>query len=505
MFSPRIVFGLVALLLLLALIVDWTSLDKKNKFERSVQVQDQLFSQPYQFEKISNGVLEVYVSLDDGSVRQAFLFEKSKRDGLEKVRLMSDDQFLRFYFKTSVKEHKNAHPYTVDELSENYLKISSKDANGNELVKTFSFDDDHTLLITDEVALATSTAGSLTVDKYFYRNNSKSVDYGTTFSRDHLAYSSTDDVFNDDQLSSFSEKDVYAYGHWVGYSQKHFVVAVFDKEKEQNIHLVPPKKGGLYAFGFFEDSSLNNSRSLSETRVFIGPKQKDILENVAPYFEYNLDLGFVYGIGEFFIVVLNYLYSWVGSWGLAIVLLTVLFKLVLSPLQIVQIRSMVKMRRLQPQIQEIQERYKNDRNKLGMEMMQLYSKEKFNPFAGCFPLLPQIPIFLAMFWVTREAFEFRGESFLWIPDLAESDPYLITPVLMGLMMFLSQKLMPKPPQSKGMQAQIAQQMMVVFPPMLTLIFIFMPAGVVIYSVINMLLSIVPQAIILSRAAAAENG
>ena len=109
------------------------------------------------------------------------------------------------------------------------------------------------------------------------------------------------------------------------------------------------------------------------------------------------------------------------------------------------------------QIQEIQERYKNDRNKLGMEMMQLYSKEKFNPFAGCFPLLPQIPIFLAMFWVTREAFEFRGESFLWIPDLAESDPYLITPVLMGLMMFLSQKLMPKPPQSKGMQAQIAQQ------------------------------------------------
>ena len=94
---------------------------------------------------------------------------------------------------------------------------------------------------------------------------------------------------------------------------------------------------------------------------------------------------------------------------------------------------------------------------------------------------------------------------MWIPDLAESDPYLITPVLMGLMMFLSQKLMPKPPQSKGMQAQIAQQMMVVFPPLLTLIFIFMPAGVVIYSVINMLLSIIPQAIILNRAVAAENG
>ena len=111
----------------------------------------------------------------------------------------------------------------------------------------------------------------------------------------------------------------------------------------------------------------------------------------------------------------------------------------------------------------------------------------------------QFPIFIAMFWVTREAFEFRGESFLWIPDLAESDPYLIAPVLMGLMMFASQKLMPKPPQSQGMQAQIAQQMMVVFPPMITIVFLFMPAGVVVYSVVNMLLSIIPQVLIMSRA------
>ena len=118
------------------------------------------------------------------------------------------------------------------------------------------------------------------------------------------------------------------------------------------------------------------------------------------------------------------------------------FKAVLSPLQIMQIKGMIKMRKLQPKLQEIQERHKNDRQKLGMEMMQLYKKEKFNPLAGCFPMIPQIPIFLAMFWVTREAFEFRGASFLWIPDLAESDPFLITPILMGVMMYLSQKMMP---------------------------------------------------------------
>ena len=209
-------------------------------------------------------------------------------------------------------------------------------------------------------------------------------------------------------------------------------------------------------------------------------------------------MGFVYGIGEWFIVLLNFFYGWVGNWGVAIIMLTILFKAVLSPLQIMQINSMVKMRKLQPKLQEIQERHKNDRQKLGMEMMQLYKKEKFNPLAGCFPMIPQIPIFLAMFWVTREAFEFRGESFLWIPDLAESDPFMIAPVLMGAMMYLSQLMMPKPPQTEGMQAQISRQMMIVFPPMLTLIFLFMPAGVVIYSVINMALSIVPQAIILRR-------
>tara|TARA_Y100000748_G_scaffold121712_1_gene102327 strand:- start:491 stop:1999 length:1509 start_codon:yes stop_codon:yes gene_type:complete len=501
MFSPRLVFGSVTLLFLVLLIVDWTSLDKESKLERSVSVQSAVVGDGWA--NINNDVLDIYVSLSDGSVREAFLFEKAERDGLYKTRLLSDDSLLRFFFKTNVDGFSNSSPYVIDESSSDYLKISSEDINGNVLTKIYYFDSPNTLYIEDRFDLAVPAFGNVLVFKTFWRDRNKSIDYGTTFSRDHLAYSTSEDVFNDEQLSSVDGREDYM-GNWIGYSQKHFVVAVYDDAEQQKISLYPPDSSGLYKFGFSEDADFDGNAYSSKTRVFIGPKQKDILESVAPYFQYNLDLGFVYGIGEFFIVVLNFLYSLVGSWGMAIVLLTVLFKVVLSPLQIIQIRSMVKMRKLQPKIQDIQNRYKNDRNKLGMEMMQLYSKEKFNPFAGCFPLIPQIPIFLAMFWVTREAFEFRGESFLWIPDLAESDPYLITPVLMGLMMFLSQKIMPKPPQNQGMQAQIAQQMMLVFPPMLTLIFIFMPAGVVIYSVVNMVLSVVPQAIILSRAAASEN-
>ena len=494
MFNPRSVFLLISLLLIMLLVFDWGNVSKGQKVEVSKSVQEKTDSELF---KISNESLEIFVDLEDGSIKEAFLKEKKINNGLEKVRLLSNDEFLRFYFKSTISGFSPI-GFSVLNSSDDYLTIQGMDGVGNILTKKITFSDKYNLLIEDRLDLSTSTIGVINSFKTFYRDEKKSVDYGTSFSRDHLAFSTSEDVFNDESLRSVDSREDYM-GHWVGHSQKHFVVAVYDDENQQKISLYPKDINGMYRFGISEPMNLEGSSYISETRLYLGPKQKDVLEVVAPHFKYNLDLGFVYGIGEFFIVVLNFLYGLVNNWGVSIILLTVLFKVVLSPLQIMQLNSMVKMRKLSPKLQELQERYKNDRNKLSMEMMQLYKREKFNPAAGCLPLFAQFPIFIAMFWVTREAFEFRGESFLWIPDLAESDPYLIAPVLMGLMMFASQKLMPKPPQSQGMQAQIAQQMMVVFPPMITIVFLFMPAGVVVYSVVNMLLSIIPQVLIMSRA------
>ena len=476
------------------LVFDWGNVSKEQKVEVSKFVQEKTDSDLF---KISNESLEIFVDLEDGSIKEAYLKEKKINNGLEKVRLLSNDEFLRFYFKSTISGFSPT-DFSVLNSSDDYLTIQGKDGVGNILTKKITFSDKYSLLIEDRLDLSTSTIGVINSFKTFYRDEKKSVDYGTSFSRDHLAFSTSEDVFNDESLRSVDSREDYM-GHWVGHSQKHFVVAVYDDVNQQKISLYPKDINGMYRFGISEPMNFEGSSYISETRLYLGPKQKDVLEVVAPHFKYNLDLGFVYGIGEFFIVVLNFLYGLVNNWGVSIILLTVLFKVVLSPLQIMQLNSMVKMRKLSPKLQELQERYKNDRNKLSMEMMQLYKREKFNPAAGCLPLFAQFPIFIAMFWVTREAFEFRGESFLWIPDLAESDPYLIAPVLMGLMMFASQKLMPKPPQSQGMQAQIAQQMMVVFPPMITIVFLFMPAGVVVYSVVNMLLSIIPQVLIMSRA------
>ena len=494
MFNPRSIFLLISLLLVMLLVFDWGNVSKEQKVEVSKFVQEKTDSDLFE---ISNGSLEIYIDLEDGSIKEAYLREKRINNGLEKVRLLSNDEFLRFYFKSTISGF-SPRDFSVLNSSKNYLTIQALDGAGNTLTKKITFSDKYSLLIEDRLDLSTAAIGVINSFKTFYRDEKKSVDYGTSFSRDHLAFSTSEDVFNDESLRSVDSREDYM-GHWVGHSQKHFVVAVYDEANQQKISLYPKDINGMYRFGTTEPMSFEGSYYVSETKLYLGPKQKDVLEVVAPHFKYNLDLGFVYGIGEFFIVVLNFLYGLVNNWGVSIILLTVLFKLVLSPLQIMQLNSMVKMRKLSPKLQELQERYKNDRNKLSMEMMQLYKREKFNPAAGCLPLFAQFPIFIAMFWVTREAFEFRGESFLWIPDLAESDPFLIAPVLMGLMMFVSQKLMPKPPQSQGMQAQIAQQMMVVFPPMITIVFLFMPAGVVVYSVVNMLLSIIPQVLIIGRA------
>ena len=493
MFNPRTIFASLSLVLVLGLIYEWNSDSKSTKLERSVLVQNSAGASGY--EKISNGSLDVYIDIADGSIKEAYLYEKERGDGLVKTRLMSDDDLLKFYFKTSISGFRNDEPFKIKDKTSDSLVLVGSDPNNNTLEKVFYFEGPNIVRVDDSLGLVSSSFGNISAFKTFYRNKNKSIDYGVSFSRDHLAYSTSDDVFNDEQITSIRNREDYI-GNWIGYSQKHFVVAVFDKNNQQKISLYPQDENGVYRFGFSEEAVPTSGGYVSTTSLFLGPKQKTVLESVAPHFKYNLDLGFVYGIGEFLIVVLNFFHSLVGDWGFAIVLLTLLFKLLLSPLQIMQINSMVKMRKLQPKIQEIQDMHKNDQQKIGMEMMQLYKKEKFNPLAGCFPMIPQIPIFLAMFWVTREAFEFRGASFLWIPDLAESDPYMIAPVLMGLMMYLSQMMMPKPPQSQGMQAQISRQMMIVFPPMLTLIFLFMPAGVVIYSVINMALSIIPQALIL---------
>ena len=224
-----------------------------------------------------------------------------------------------------------------------------------------------------------------------------------------------------------------------------------------------------------------------ETTVFVGPKLQDQLEDVAESLKLTVDYGWLTIISQPLFWLLSLVYSFAGNWGVAIIAVTVLIKLAFYKLTEASGRSMAKMREIQPRMQALQERYKDDRQALSQAMMELYKREKVNPAAGCLPILIQMPFFLAFYWVLLESVEMRQAPFaLWITDLSSRDPYFILPIIMGAAMLFQQKLNPTP--ADPVQARVMQ----IMPIMFTVFFAFFPSGLVLYWVTNTVLSIAQQ-------------
>jgi len=225
---------------------------------------------------------------------------------------------------------------------------------------------------------------------------------------------------------------------------------------------------------------------LSET-LFVGPKLQDQLRAVGPKLERTADYGKLTIIAEPLFWLLQKVHGIVGNWGWAIIIVTFLLKLVFYKLTETSGRSMAKMRTIAPRIKSIQERYKDEREQLARQTMELYKREKINPVAGCLPILVQIPVFLAFYWVLLESVEMRQAPFLgWIQDLSSKDPFFVLPILMGGAMFGQFKLNPAPPDP--MQARIFAFM----PVVMTVMMAWFPAGLVLYWLTNTLLSIAQQ-------------
>ena len=225
-----------------------------------------------------------------------------------------------------------------------------------------------------------------------------------------------------------------------------------------------------------------------QARLFIGPKLQDELPNIAP----GLDLTVDYGIFSFFskplFWLLEFLHDLVRNWGVAIILLTLLVKLAFFKLSEAQYRSMAKMRKVQPRLEALKEKYGDDRQKMAMAQMELFKKEKINPLGGCLPILVQIPVFIALYWVILESVELRQAPFFgWIQDLSIKDPFYILPVLNGLTMFITQRLSPTP----GMDP-VQRKVMQALPVVFSVLFAFFPAGLVLYWTTNGMLSLAQQ-------------
>lgn len=224
------------------------------------------------------------------------------------------------------------------------------------------------------------------------------------------------------------------------------------------------------------------------SQLFIGPKHEDQLAATAPGLDLTINYGWYAILARPLFTVLQFFHNYVGNWGVAIILLTVLIKLLFYKLSEIQYRGMARMRKFQPRMARLKEQYGDDRAELQKRMMELYKKEGFNPMAGCWPLVVQMPVFISLYWVLREAAELRqAPFFLWIHDLSAPDPYFILPIIFGVIMLLQQKL-----NVTAVMDPMQQRIMQIMPIGMAVFFCFFPSGLVLYYCVNSLLSILQQ-------------
>ena len=289
-------------------------------------------------------------------------------------------------------------------------------------------------------------------------------------------------------------------GGWIALIQHYFLSAWIPTADQSHTYSTRVTRSGFNIAGFTSPALVLDPGQSGTTGAsfYAGPKDQYSLEEISPYLELSVDYGWLWWIAQPLFWLLTNIFSLVGNWGVAIILLTVLIKAVFFKLSAASYKSMANMRRVQPKMADIREQFADDKQKQSQAMMELYRKEKINPMGGCLPILVQMPVFIALYWVLMESVELRhAPFFLWIKDLSVMDPYFVLPLLMGASMFFMQKLNPPPPDP--MQAKIMQWM----PVMFTFFFLWFPAGLVLYWVVNNLLSMAQQYVITKRFEAAD--
>ena len=358
------------------------------------------------------------------------------------------------------------------------------------------------------------TRGSYLIDVKYRVENTRSSPLSATFfgqlKRDQLqntensggglgiqaylgsAYSTEEQRYERYDFDDMNEANlnVTTKGGWVAYLQHYFISAwIPEQDKINTIATLTPS--GMGIIRVMSPKVIANPGEIIEVggQLYLGPKIQNKLEAIADGLDLTVDYGFLWWIGQPLFWLLNWFNSIIGSWGLAIIMVTITVKLLFYPLSNAQYRSFAKMRTIQPKITALKERIGDDRQKMSQAMMELYKKEKVNPLGGCLPLLVQMPVFIALYWVLLETVELRhAEFYLWIHDLSSKDPYYILPLLMGASMFLMQKMQPTAATMDPMQQKIMQFM----PVIMTVFFLFFPSGLVLYWLVNNLLSIAQQ-------------
>jgi len=457
---------------------------------------------------VSTDLLNVEIDTHGGDLRVAELRKHSvSLDQPTPIRLLDDRGPRVFIAQSGLLGHEGTLPnhkslYTAEasryELANGQAALAVRlhwsGPEGMRVTKTYTFHrNDYSIDVSYEV----TNAGRKPRDVYLYAQFLRSYEetsYGLTALPTYTGgvIYTQEKHYEKINLEQMRDKPLArdADGGWVAMLQHYFLGAWLPGAKDRNQYYSDSQAGGLLAIGYktlTPTQAAAGGKATLNTRLYVGPKEQHRLEKLDESLKLTVDYGWLTFIAAPLFWVLEWLHKMVGNWGWAIILLTILIKLVFYPLSVASYRSMAHMRKMQPRMAALKERFGDDKQKLNQAMMELYKTEKINPLGGCLPILVQIPVFISLYWVLLESVELRQAPWaLWIKDLSAPDPFFVLPVLMGVTMLAQQWLNPQPVDP------LQKKLMYALPVVFTGMFLFFPSGLVLYWVVQNILSVAQQ-------------
>ena len=465
----RSVYWALLIGLSLTLLFQWTSEKREESVsEHLLSAQTSSLSVSDGLVSIENNELYVVVSVATGNIVETRLKEYPVEnvEGSLGYRVFgeSNDTAFNYYFKSGFT---NTFPlYAVKDLGSDYVLLADEKLG---LVKKISFSDSrYELSIVDEslVGVGGKVFASL------YRTDGKALDLKrgaleggmmNNSSYEGVAISSERDPYDTYRLSRIDEKkEVLTRSGWIAFVQKYFFAALIGSDEYIYNYQVFPQDSGIYRMGYTVENSSGNVSASHEHRLFVGPKvRKDLMER-AENLELSIDMGWFWFLAQPMVLVMDWINGYLNNWGLTIIVFTIMIKLLFWPVTAKSFRSMAAMRKITPELNEVKEIYKDDRQKQANETMKLMKKHGANPLGGCLPLLIQMPFFIGFFFALREMVELRHSELGFWADLSAPDPYFVLPALFCIVMILTQRLNPQPAGMDPTQAQVMKYMPIMF-------------------------------------------
>lgn len=484
---------------------------EQSPLNPSVEQQaNNITTKPEQLIQVKTDVLDVAIDLKQGDIVKGLLLDYplSVEDKNKPFPLLQNQPQERYVANSSIFVAKDQSVQSLNFGFTSEQKEYQLQPNQDQLIVTLEGKNEDGLTVKKEFIF---TKGSYLIDVQYKIINNGTSDWKGYLNTQLLRSSPQEDKSSIFHVGSYTgasysnpgshryqkvgfsdmhktNLDVDAKGGWIAMQQHYFLSAWIPSSSSENKFYTRAINGDYTIGAVSQPITIKPDEQKNiGSKLYVGPEITSVLKGIAPSLDLTVDYGILWFVSSFLFSLMKAIYNLVGNWGWSIVLVTVLIKLAFYRLSATSYKSMAGMRKLQPKLQALRERYGDDKAKISQATMELYRQEKVNPLGGCLPIIIQIPVFIALYWVLLESVELRQAPFIfWINDLASADPYHVLPLIMGATMLVQQKLNPTPPDP--MQAKV----MMFLPILFTGLFWSFPSGLVLYWIVNNTLSIMQQ-------------